>query len=102
MRCVIPFLCCAVDDTSLVSQDRVGDFHRILRKTDLPIRRLNEQMGITFPTTQKRPKQRSFGLPVKDFVSSVGDGLLFGTVVCYKETYENCCCSCGCVCSRYD
>lgn len=43
---------------SLVSQDRVGDFHRILRKTDLPIRRLNEEMGIAFPTTQKRPYQR--------------------------------------------
>ena len=40
---------------SLVSQDRVGDFHRILRKTEQPIRRLNEEMGIAFPTTQKRP-----------------------------------------------
>ncbi len=43
---------------SLVSQDRVGDFHRILRKTELPIRRLNEEMGIVFPTTQKRPYHR--------------------------------------------
>ena len=42
---------------SLVSQDRVGDFHRILRKTEQPIRRLNEEMGIAFPT-QKRPYQR--------------------------------------------
>jgi len=39
-------------------------------------------------------------LPVKDFVSSAGDGLLFGAVVGYAETYENCCCSCGFVCSR--
>jgi ATP-dependent RNA helicase DeaD len=39
---------------SLVSQDRVGDFHRILRKTKQPIRRLNEEMGIAFPTAQKR------------------------------------------------
>ena len=43
---------------SLVSQDRVGDFHRILRKTEQPIRRLNEEMGIAFPTTQKRPHHR--------------------------------------------
>ena len=43
---------------SLVSQDRVGDFHRILRKTEQPIRRLNEEMGIAFPTTQKRPYHR--------------------------------------------
>ena len=43
---------------SLVSQDRVDDFHRILRKTEQPIRRLNEEMGITFPTTQKRPYYR--------------------------------------------
>jgi ATP-dependent RNA helicase DeaD len=43
---------------SLVSQDRFGDFHRILRKTELPIRRLNEEMGIACPTTQKRPYRR--------------------------------------------
>ncbi|MFY9796156.1 MAG: DEAD/DEAH box helicase, partial [Candidatus Nitrosopolaris sp.] len=43
---------------SLVSQDRVGDFHRILRKTKQPIRRLNEEMGIEFITTQKRPYNR--------------------------------------------
>jgi ATP-dependent RNA helicase DeaD len=39
---------------SLVSQDRVGDFHRILRRTEKPIRRLNEEMGIAFITAQKR------------------------------------------------
>jgi ATP-dependent RNA helicase DeaD len=38
---------------SLVSHDRVDDFHRILRKTEQPIRRLNEEMGIAFITTQK-------------------------------------------------
>jgi ATP-dependent RNA helicase DeaD len=43
---------------SLVSQDRVGDFHRILRKTKQPIRRLNEEMGIEFITTQTRPDYR--------------------------------------------
>jgi ATP-dependent RNA helicase DeaD len=44
---------------SLVSQDRVNEFHRILRKTEQPIRRLNEEMGIAFPTTQKRPYQHT-------------------------------------------
>jgi ATP-dependent RNA helicase DeaD len=43
---------------SLVSQDRVNDFHRILRKTEQPIRRLNEEMGIAFPTTENRPYHR--------------------------------------------
>jgi ATP-dependent RNA helicase DeaD len=43
---------------SLVSQDRVDDFGRILRKTEQPIRRLNEEMGIAVPTTQKRPYDR--------------------------------------------
>src|SRR5207237_519187 len=42
---------------SLVSQDRVNDFGRILRKTEQPIRRLNEEMGILVPT-QKRPYDR--------------------------------------------
>ena len=36
---------------SLVSQDRIGDFSRILKKTEQPIRRLNEEMGIVVPTT---------------------------------------------------
>jgi len=43
---------------SLVSQDRVDDFHRILRKTKQPILRLNEEMGIAFPIPQKRPYHR--------------------------------------------
>jgi ATP-dependent RNA helicase DeaD len=43
---------------SLVSHDRVDDFGRILRKTEQPIRRLNEEMGIAVPTTQKRPNNR--------------------------------------------
>jgi ATP-dependent RNA helicase DeaD len=40
---------------SLVAQDRVDDFYKILRKTKHPIRRLNEEMGIGFNTTQKSP-----------------------------------------------
>ncbi|MGB6592119.1 MAG: DEAD/DEAH box helicase [Candidatus Nitrosopolaris sp.] len=43
---------------SLVAQDRVDDFHRILRKTTHPIRRLNEEMGIGFITTRKPPYDR--------------------------------------------
>jgi ATP-dependent RNA helicase DeaD len=39
---------------SLVSHDRVEDFNRILRKTQQPIQRLNEQMGITVPTFKQR------------------------------------------------
>jgi ATP-dependent RNA helicase DeaD len=40
---------------SLVSHDRVDDFARILKKTEQPIQRLNEVMGITVPTVQRRP-----------------------------------------------
>jgi ATP-dependent RNA helicase DeaD len=43
---------------SLVSHDRVEDFNRILRKTQQPIRRLNEEMGITVPTFKERRYDR--------------------------------------------
>ena len=43
---------------SLVSHDRVEDFNRILRKTQQPIRRLNEEMGITVPTFKQRRYDR--------------------------------------------
>src|ERR671914_2286433 len=50
---------------SLVSQDRVDDFGRILRKTELPIRKLNEEMGIEVPVVQYRShgyrQRRSYG-----------------------------------------
>jgi ATP-dependent RNA helicase DeaD len=39
---------------SLVSQDRVGDFDRILRETKLPIRKLNDEMGIEVPVVRQR------------------------------------------------
>src|ERR687897_164556 len=39
---------------SLVSQDRVDDFGRILRQTKHPIRKLNDEMGIEIPTVQRR------------------------------------------------
>lgn len=36
---------------SLVSLDRVGDFGRILKTTEKPIHKLNEEMGIEIPVT---------------------------------------------------
>src|ERR671925_1459681 len=46
---------------SLVSQDRIDDFGRILRQTKQPIRKLNEEMGIEIPITQQRQQYpRSF------------------------------------------
>jgi ATP-dependent RNA helicase DeaD len=39
---------------SLVSQDRTEDFGRILRQTEHPIRKLNEEMGIEVPAVQYR------------------------------------------------
>jgi ATP-dependent RNA helicase DeaD len=38
---------------SLVSQDRVDDFGRILKTTERPIHKLNEEMGIEIPVTQQ-------------------------------------------------
>src|SRR5919109_3602542 len=38
---------------SLVSQDRIDDFGRILRATERPIHKLNEEMGIKIPVTQQ-------------------------------------------------
>jgi ATP-dependent RNA helicase DeaD len=46
---------------SLVSQDRIDDFSRILRQTKHPIRKLNEEMGIEVPTVQRyHTHSRSF------------------------------------------
>jgi ATP-dependent RNA helicase DeaD len=48
---------------SLVSQDRVGDFGRILKTTEKPIHKLNEEMGIEIPVIQQyvHNRQRSGG-----------------------------------------
>jgi ATP-dependent RNA helicase DeaD len=43
---------------SLVSHDRVDDFARILKKTEQPIQRLNEELGIAVPTVQQSPYNR--------------------------------------------
>lgn len=44
---------------SLVTPDRFGEFERILRRTKLPISRLNEAMGIAAPAMQhsRHPRQ---------------------------------------------
>ncbi len=46
---------------SLVSQDRVRDFERILAQTKLPIRKLNDEMGIAIPVIQQRSSYGSRG-----------------------------------------
>jgi len=47
---------------SLVSQDRIDDFGRILRQTKHPIRKLNDEMGIEIPIAQRRQQyQRPYG-----------------------------------------
>ena len=42
---------------SLVSQDRIDNFGRILRQTELPVHKLNEEMGIEIPVV-KQHQQR--------------------------------------------
>ena len=44
---------------SLVSNDRISDFERILAQTKFPIRRLNDEMGVVVPVIAQR--QASFG-----------------------------------------
>jgi ATP-dependent RNA helicase DeaD len=50
---------------SLVSQDRIEDFGRILRQTEHPIRKLNEELGIEVPVVQYSShgyrQRRSYG-----------------------------------------
>jgi ATP-dependent RNA helicase DeaD len=50
---------------SLVSQDRIEDFGRILRQTEHPIRKLNEELGIEVPVVRYRShgyrQRRSYG-----------------------------------------
>jgi ATP-dependent RNA helicase DeaD len=43
---------------SLVSQDRVENFGRILRQTQHSIRKLNEEMGISVPIVRQRQRPR--------------------------------------------
>src|SRR6266540_2325621 len=45
---------------SLVSQDRVEDFTRILKNTEHPIKRLNDEMGIEMPRIRTTPHGSSY------------------------------------------
>jgi ATP-dependent RNA helicase DeaD len=45
---------------SLVSNDRIADFDRILAQTQLPIRKLNDELGIIVPVVAQRQPQ-SYG-----------------------------------------
>jgi ATP-dependent RNA helicase DeaD len=45
---------------SLVSQDRVDNFGRILRQTEHPVHKLNEEMGIEVPVVQQQ-RRRYYG-----------------------------------------
>ena len=42
---------------SLVSQDRVDNFGRILRQTEQPVHKLNEEMGIEVPVVQQQQRR---------------------------------------------
>lgn len=62
---------------SLVSQDRIEDFGRILRQTEHPIRKLNEELGIEVPVVQYRShgyrQRRSYGNNSSSGTGSYGD-----------------------------
>jgi ATP-dependent RNA helicase DeaD len=55
---------------SLVSQDRVADFERILAQTKLPIRKLNDELGIAVPVAT----HRSYGGGYRRYGSYGGGG----------------------------
>ena len=42
---------------SLVSQDRIDNFGRILRQTEQPVHKLNEEMGIEVPVVQQQQRR---------------------------------------------
>ena len=66
---------------SLVSQDRVDDFGKILKKTEKPIHKLNEEMGIEIPVIQQYVY---IGIIVKDtvlaIIKEIGDIVILATV----------------------
>lgn len=47
---------------SLVSQDRIDDFGRILKTTEKPIHKLNEEMGIEIPQYTYRDSRQRYGV----------------------------------------
>ncbi len=68
---------------SLVSQDRIDNFGRILRETDLPVHKLNEEMGIEVPVVnqqQRRGRYHANGY----HTSYAGKGGMYG----YSRGYD--------------
>jgi len=60
---------------SLVSNDRIADFDRILAQTHLPIRKLNDEMGIIVPVVaQRQPQQYGGGFRRRGGYGSGGGG----------------------------
>jgi ATP-dependent RNA helicase DeaD len=78
---------------SLVSQDRVDDFGRILRTTEKPIRKLNEEMGIELPVIQQyaHNRQRHGGSNYRRY-NNTGYGNGYNNNYrnkAYSKTYSN-------------
>lgn len=63
---------------SLVSAERVGDFERILAQTTLPIRRLNDEMGIAVPVAQPRRPSYGGGYRRSSYGGGYGGGNSYG------------------------
>lgn len=59
---------------TLVSQDRVADFERILGLTKLPIRKLNDEMGIAVPVATQRHNSYGGGYRRSGYGGGGGDG----------------------------
>ncbi len=84
---------------SLVSQDRIDNFGRILRQTEQVVHKLNEEMGIEIPvqqqgyrrylrngfsggyhrSTERSTYSRSYGYNRKNYRNSVGSNSNFGS-----------------------
>ena len=61
---------------SLVSQDRVDNFGRILRQTELPVHKLNEEMGIEVPIVkQQHQRGRYYANGYHSNYASKGGGM---------------------------
>jgi ATP-dependent RNA helicase DeaD len=59
---------------SLVSQDRIDDFGRILRQTELPVHKLNEEMGIEVPVIRHQRGRGGYAYGYQTSYASKGGG----------------------------
>ena len=62
---------------SLVSQDRIDNFGRILRQTEQPVHKLNEEMGIEVPVVQQQ-QRRYYGSGYNNSYGSRGGAYGYG------------------------